>query len=452
MNKRLSLLLATFASGLYLLSAQAQAETLLDIYQQARENDHIFQAAKADLDAGEQNSAINRAALLPQISASAFYTDYNESVTAQDITTDDDTTARGYSINLTQNIINLQVWYQAKVGGYLSDLAGAQYVQGMQGLILRTATAYFDALEAVDNLASANAEKESYSQQLEQTKQRFEVGLTAITEVHEAQARYDSAVANQLIAEGGLGIAFEALEVLTGKSYQSISPLKEDFPVVPPEPAAREPWVKQAQQNNADLKVAQYQRQTAAAAAKAAKAGHLPTLSGSLTYNDGNTDLPGQEPDYVERDGLTANLTLQVPIFTGGGVSASRRQAAAQALSAKELYLQTQRAVVQTTRASHLRVLTTAATVKALRQAIRSNQSALEATQAGYDVGTRDLVDVLNAQRLLFIAQRDYFEGLYNYVLTTLELKQAAGTLSEKDVVELNSWLNRERSVGLNSK
>lgn len=446
MKQRLSLALSSIICCASIYSQSVTAETLLDIYQQAQQNDHLFQSAKANLAAGLEDETINRAALLPQISAGAEYAESRKTNKITD--SDQDGRNQGYSINLNQNLINFRAWNTSSQGKALADLARAQYLKDQQDLILRTARAYFDALKAVDNLASANAEKESYSHQLEQTKQRFEVGLTAITEVHEAQARYDSGVANQLIAEGGLGIAFEALEVITGQSYTGLSPLKEGFPVEPPTPAQREPWEEEALKYNVDLKLAEHQRESADALAKAAKSEHYPVVTGALSYGNQRQDQ-FQNPAFdTESEGFTVGVNLQVPIFAGGGISATRRKAASQALSVKELYFQTRRAVVQTTRASHLRVITAAATVDARKQAILSNQSALEATQAGYDVGTRDLVDVLNAQRLLYIAQRDYFDALYAYVLATLELKQAAGTLTENDVVELNSWLDRSHSVG----
>jgi len=197
--------------------------------------------------------------------------------------------------------------------------------------------------------------------------------------------------------------------------------------------------------NNATLKSSWFAAQSAEAAAKSAKAQHLPTLSGSVRY--GNTERDVEDDTVLDQTATTVQLDLSVPLFAGGGISAARRQAANQYVQARELYLQTQRDTVQNARSRHLDVLTTAATVKARQQAITSSRSALEATQAGYDVGTRDLVDVLNAQRNLYSAQRDYYNALYSYVVATLQLKQAAGVLVAADIGELNQWLDKSRAV-----
>lgn len=450
MNKRLNFSLGTLLCAATLVSQSSSAETLKEIYEQALQNDHQFKAAQADYAAGLENKNIARAALLPQITASAGWseTDSHNNLPVP-VGADADSTLRqqSYGVGLQQSLVNIPAWYNYNRGKTLSNQAEAQFVNAEQTIILRTTNAYFDALKAVDSLATAKAEEEALAHQLEQTKQRFEVGLTAITEVHEAQAAFDSATANRLVAEGNLGIAFEALEVITGESYQSLKPLKTEFPVQPPAPLERAPWEKLALENNAQLKIASFQSEAAALAAKAAKGAHLPTLNGSISYGNQRTDLYENPTSDSDADALTVGLSLTVPLFAGGGTSASRRQAANVALSAKEALFKVQRDVVQATRSAHLGVLTSAATVKARQQAITSSRSALEATQAGYDVGTRDLVDVLNAQRNLYTAQRNYYDALYSYVIATLQLKQAAGVLASADINELDTWLDQARSV-----
>jgi len=448
MKTRIASGLSSVCCALVLLTQTSQAETLQDIYAQALANDHRFKAAQAQRDAGVENRGITRAGLLPQIAGTA---DWSKTRLDTEVATQTrpagkyDLESTGYGASLRQSIIDLSTWYNYSRGKALADTAEAQFVLAQEDLILRTANAYFAALQAVDNLATAKAEQDALAHQLEQTKQRFAVGLTAITEVHEAQAAYDSATANRLVAEGSLGIAFEALEVLTGQSYSGLSPLSEQFPVTPPEPLNRDEWVKLALDNNASLKAAWFAAQSAEASAKAAKSAHLPTLTGSLTYGHSEQEL--EDISIEDQNAATVRLDLSVPLFSGGGISASRRQAAAQYVQARETYLQTQRDTVQNTRSRHLDVLTTAATVKARLQAITSSRSALEATQAGYEVGTRDLVDVLNAQRNLYSAQRDYYNALYSYVLATLQLKQAAGVLVAADVSELDQWLDKSRTV-----
>ncbi len=447
MKIRIASGLSSLCCALILLSQTTRAETLQDIYRQAVENDHRFKAAQAQRDAGVENKNLSRAALLPQIAGDASWqkSDVENDVVSAQNPAKYDGTQTVYGVGLNQSIINLSNWHRYSQGRALADTAEAEFLIAQEDLILRTSRAYFDALQAVDNLATAKAEEDALGHQLEQTKQRFAVGLTAITEVHEAQAAYDSATANRLVAAGNLGIAFEALEVLTGQSYRSLSPLLDDFPVAPPEPSNREEWVKMALDNNASLKASWFAARSAEANAKAAKADHFPTLGGSIRY--GNTGRDLDDDTVLDQTATTVQLDLSVPLYAGGGISASRRQAANQYVQARELYLQTQRDTVQNTRSRHLDVLTTAATVKARKQAITSSRSALEATQAGYDVGTRDLVDVLNAQRNLYSAQRDYFNALYSYVIATLQLKQAAGVLVAADVSELDQWLDKSRAV-----
>lgn len=438
----------------------AQADTLKEVFLYALENDHQFKAAQAELEAGEEYRNLGRAGLLPQIGGEASWTrSYPRSIgTIPDADVDgtgadaeDDTAAaigeydtKEYFVGLNQNLINFGAWYTYQRGQALANVAEAQFIVAQQNLIIRVAEAYFDALQAVDNLISAKAEEDALSHQLEQTKQRFEVGLTAITEVHEAQAAFDSATANRLVADGNLGIAFEALEVLTGRAHERLAPLGNDFPVDSPEPLARDEWVEQALAQNAALQAAKFEANAAEEAAKVARSEHLPTLSGTAGYRKVEQDVYLGQPDS---EGGVIGLNLNVPLYSGGTVSANRRQSYAQYIAERERYLATQRDVIQQTRSYHLGVLTSAATVKARAQAITSARSALEATQAGYDVGTRDLVDVLNAQRNLYRNQRDYYDALYVYVMSTLQLRQAAGTLSAEDVESLNQWLDESRAA-----
>lgn len=435
------------------ISQHAMAEDLVEVYQKALDNDHTFRAAEAAYNAGRENKAIGRSNLLPSINASASWSDTSSEslgnhVGADPFPSTTDTVASGYSISLEQPLFDMAAWARFKSGAANADLAGAQYESDKQNLIIRAAQAYFDTLLAVDTLTTALAEENALSHQLEQTKQRFEVGLTAITEVHEAQAVYDSAVADRLLAEGQVSISFEALEVITGESYEFVSPLKADFPVSLPVPASREEWVQRALGNNYQLKVASARAEAARQNSKAALAGHLPRLTGSLGYSDRNRDSETSYQSAItdmsdfDTEEESISLTLTVPIFNGGGTSASRRQSKQLAIQARENYLQTQRDIVQQVRSLHLSVETSVATVKARRQAITSSESALEATQAGYEVGTRDLVDVLNAQRNLFRAKRNYYDALYRYIINSLQLKSAAGVLQEDGLQELNVWLD----------
>lgn len=464
MSKYTKISMAALFLAVTPFSALLQAETLEDIYRQALTNDHQFRAAQAAFEAVQEDKAIGRAGLLPQLGAEGSWNKSEVTREGEIVEFDPDagpfiapafaegnTTRSGYSISLSQPLFDLGAWYGYKQGKVSSQIAAAELNSAEQNLIIRTAQAYFDALEAVDALETARAEEEALSHQLEQTKQRFEVGLTAITEVHEAQAAFDSATANRLLAEGQLGISFEALEVITGRPYNNISPLQREFPVTPPTPLEREEWVEFALENNFELRAAKLSAEFAKQTAKIRKAAHFPTLSAGANVSDFDTESDNGDLSLndttLNEQVESVGVTLTVPLFSGGAISAQRRQAAARYIEARELYLLTQRDLVQVTRSAYLSVVTSVATVKARQQAIRSSQSALEATQAGYEVGTRDLVDVLNAQRNLFRAQRDYYDALYTYVLGTLRLKEAAGMLSVDDVLALSNWLDPEKSV-----
>ena len=438
------------------ISLHCYSETLEEIYKLALENDHTYKAAEANLKAGKENKNLGRAALLPQINGNYNWNDNHEWKDGNELNQDRtalvevDTPAfgtknSGYSVTLSQPLFNLAAWHGYKQLNYVVAISKVEFEAAKQSLILRTATAYFDALQADESLATAVAEEKAFAQQLEQSRKRFEVGLTAITEVHEAQAAYDSAVANRLIAEGQLGIAFEALEVITGSPIAKLSPLKTQFPVSQPEPQDRKEWVNFALENNLTLQSTSLNAKSARANVNVKKSDHLPTVTGSLSYSNNNyTDDVNQDIDTQSR---SVSVTVNVPIFAGGSTSASRRQAHQEYLAAKENLYQAQRDTVQSARSSHLSVVTGVASVKARKQAITSNQSALDATQSGYEVGTRDLVDVLNAQRNLYRAQRDYQEALYTYILNTLSLKEVAGLLSDNDISELNKWLDETKSV-----
>ena len=359
-----------------------------------------------------------------------------------------------YGVSLEQPLLDVSAWKNYQQGSRVARAAQAQLGTATQSLIIRTATAYFDALEAVDNYKTAIAEEKALASQLDQVKQRYEVGLTAITEVHEAQAAYDSVLAVRLQAEGELGIRFDALEVLTGRPYSQLAPLHESFKAQEPQPAARESWVERAQANNYALKAAKFSAEAAHYNAQAQKAAHLPTITASASYTDSETDGENFNPEtgnientLFESESHEVSISLRVPLFNGGSVSARRRQAYQEYIEQKENYNQTKRNITQDARARHLSVVTSAATVRARAQAIVSNQSALDATQAGYDVGTRDFVDVLNAQRNLYRAQRDYFTAVYDHILNELRLQETAGTLDEEDVVALDQQLQQNAQV-----
>ncbi|HCO61671.1 MAG TPA: secretion protein [Porticoccaceae bacterium] len=441
------------------------ADTLSDIYQLALTNDPTLRAANAAFNAGKESIPLGRAGILPKITASAEFTDGDgdrsnfrtlnidgnsfESGAAGD--NDDET--ESYSVSLSQPLFDLPAWFTFKQGYDLDQQAEAQFAADQQSTIVRVTEAYIDVLRANENLVTSLAEQRAIGRQLEQTKERFDVGLLPITDVHEAQAAYDSAMVNTLEAQSALDIAFEGLEVITGQRHQELAGLSSEFPIKETEPADSKSWVEFSQQNNFALEVSRLAMTAAEKTAKAKRAEHLPTLTASLGYSNFHRDGhflrdDGNTQPFAEDDEPTVfSLRLDAPIFTGGLVSAERRKAYQDYLQAQELYLLKQRQITQQARSQHLSVSTDAARVKARKQAITSATSALEATDAGYEVGTRNIVDVLISQRVLYQAQRDYANARYDYIISMLKLREVAGQLSPEHLAELDRWLSQEIKI-----
>jgi outer membrane protein len=275
------------------------------------------------------------------------------------------------------------------------------------------------------------------------------VGLIAITDVHEARAAYDASFAQRLADEGNLAVAYELLAVLTGQAHDNLWPLSKEFPVIDPVPMDRAEWVKFSLENNWSLKAALYAMEAAQDNATAKRYEHAPKLSGNLSYEktrvDGTQDTTPSSlfsfPPDSDATTKIAMLKLTVPIYSGGYTSSAQRQAYEQYNVALERRVEAERNVVQSTRARHIAAITDVQRVQARGQSIVSAQSALEATRAGYEVGTRNIVDVLQTQRSFFSSQRDFADARYDYVIDMMKLKQQAGTLSPKDINDLNEWL-----------
>ncbi len=429
----------------------ASANTLLDIYELALKNDAQIKANKASYEAGKEYAAIARAGLLPQVNARYNYSDSKGDYTETPVSTrigETNSKTKDWGITLDQPLFNMSAWYDYKKGQKLSNQAEAIYGADQQSLIVRVASAYFNVLRSVDKLETTIAEQNAFAHQLDQVKQRFDVGLVAITDVHEAQAAYDSALAATLEARGSLSISYEALEVLTGKPEDQIAPLSEKFPVVTPTPADRAEWVNFALKNNYNLKAAKFNAEAAENNADSARADFLPTVTASLGKTKRNVDGDFEKfPFANENEGSSVSVGVNIPIFSGLRTSSLARQAVSLGLQAQEQYNSTQRNTIQNTRSLHLSVETDVARVTARKQATISNQSALEATQAGYEVGTRNLVEVLQAQSKLYQARRDYSNALYDYVINTIKLREVAGMLTPADVQEVDKWLQEGAPV-----
>ena len=421
---------------LVLLSSSAKAETLADIYQSAVKHDPIAGAAKASYKANKETLKQGRAVLLPQLIASSSKAEptSNENI-APAITT--------YRASLSQSLFNMPAWFQFQSAKKMDLVAEATFAAQQQSLIIRVSEAYFNVLRAYDNKQTRNAEELAIQRQLEQVTERFEVGLLPITDVHEIQAIFDDASVNSLEAKGALDIAFEQLQFLSGKNHNQLAGLKDSFSAEVPSPISVESWVEFALANNFELRASQLTQQAADETAKAAKAQHLPKVTISADYSKRDAEATASAGAIMSEE-TAINLNLSMPIFSGGLTSSQARQATFQAQTAEQNYIASKRNTMQAARSNHHSAITNAARVEARKQAITSAESALKATQAGYEVGTRTIVDVLLAQRTLFQAKRNYSNARYDYILSMMRLKQVAGQLSPKDIFELNNWLSSE--------
>lgn len=435
------------------------AESLAEVYELAKLNDPVIQAAEANFNISTAAKEISRASLLPQLRASGSFTNTDTDGTTdgffntqsqqrvnQTISSSSNNDRLSLRGDLSQTLFDLPAWYRFKSSAESKRRAAADFDRAKQELILRTSQAYIDVLRSIDNYQTLEAEEKALASQLEQTNQRFEVGLVAITDVHEAQAVQDDVRARLLMSKGNLGIAFEGLRVLTGKEHKSITPFSSQLPVIDPVPTDPNEWVNNALKYNVALASAQSAEKAAEYNAKSRKAEHLPTLTARVSYDDSETDVDEGigNPFAFDSQSTTVQygITLDVPIYLGGSISNGRKQAKYELRQATAQRKGTERNLIQTTRSLYLTVATGVAQVKARRQSIISSESALEASKAGYEVGTRNLVDVLVAERNLYQARRDYFNTRYDYIINHLELKQSAGTLGERDLLALQQWMD----------
>jgi outer membrane protein len=438
-----------FSLGLLAISlswSQAQADNLMDIYRLALANDPTLKIDEANFRANAEALAQGRSALLPQINGSAGISNSltfsqknkNDNKPGNQVNTRVRDT--NYGITLTQSIFNLADWFTFASGKALSKQARADIANSQQDLIIRVATAYFNVLQAKDNLAFAVAQEQATQRQYERAQQQFEVGLIAITGVSQAKAEYDAQVANRIDLENQLADAREALSAITNKQHETLSSLKESFPIISIEGKSQQ-WVSKALNDNYGVKSAQFALDSSRELARAAKAGHLPTLDANADYMLDNQRSNNPAQRLGPRRGYTLGLTVAVPIFSGGNISSLSRQAQDKMIAAQQTLVKTNRTLIQNTRNFFRAVNKDVLQVQAQKQAIVSSEAALKATEAGYEVGTESAVDVLTTRQNLFQARSNYAAARYSYILDSLRLKQASGQLSPQDLFNINKWL-----------
>jgi len=451
MNKVKNINALLLIIGIFAVPSTTNAASLLEIYQQALQGDPQIHEAEARRLAALEAKPQARGVLLPQVTVGGRWSTFDTEGSSfslglnRTVEVTQSTDQRTFSANLTQTLFRWDQIVNLKRADKIVAKAEAVRETAQQDLIIRVAQRYFDVLAAEDRLTSIHADRTAIARQLEQAKQRFEVGLIAITDVQESQAAYDQSVANEIGAKRSLATARNFLREITGEYVSALSAPKEEFPLRLPEKSERD-WVDLSLSQNLSLVASRLDEKLARDEISFRKNGHYPTvdlfvrtdkqIDDGTGTNDGNPSI--NDSDF---DTDTIGIQFSIPIFAGGAVSSRVREAVYLHRASREQLQRVTRETERQSRDAYLGVLAEQSRVEALEQAVSSSQTALEATQAGFDVGTRTIVDVLNSQFSLYVAITNYYQSRYDYILNVLRLKQAAGTLQVQDLEEIDQWL-----------
>ena len=447
--------------GWVALTASASGADLLEVYTRALSNDPQIREADATRKASRESKPQALAALLPQVSGtwsrdkdntdglsrSQFV--LNGGIVPSDRSGNGDATTKRWSVDLRQNVFSWANWVALKRADRQVAQAEADYLAASQDLISRVAERYFDVLAAGDTVDAQESAFAAISRQLEQADKRFEVGLIAITDVQEAKAARDSAAAATIAAKRSLASTEEFLREITGEKYASLAKPGAAMPLQVPDPNSEDKWVELSMAQNLALVSSRLQADIARDNVRAAFGGHLPTVDlvagRTNTRQDSETRLRtptgALSTGTSDQDGDSYTIQVNVPLFSGGATQSRVRQSEYQWQAARERLTRVSRQTERLARDAYLGVSSEISRVNALRQALESSQTALKATEAGYEVGTRTAVDVLDARRALVAAQTNYARSRYDYVLNVLRLRLASGTLDQRALEEVNAWL-----------
>lgn len=445
MKKLLPLFIGLSLSG---FSVVSQAEDLVQVYQQARLSNPDLRSSAADRDAAFEKINEARSPLLPQLGLGADYTyedDFRDSSGLHS------KTASG-SLQLTQTIFDMSKWRELTLQEKTAGIQDVSYQTAQQKLILDTATAYFNVLNAIDTLSYIEAQKQSIYRQLDQTTQRFNVGLVAITDVQNARAQYDSVLANEVTARNALDNNVEILRQVTGNYYPNLASLNVDrFSTQKPQPVNA--LLKEAENRNLSLLSARLSQDLARETIRSAESGHLPTLDLTASTGLSNSKYGGRRANQTSStsDNISGanqvGLSFSLPLYSGGSVTSQVKQAQYSYVAASEQLESAHRSAIQTVRSSFNNVNASISSIEAYRQAVVSAQSSLDAMEAGYQVGTRTIVDVLDATSTLYNAKQQLADARYSYMINELNIKSALGTLNEQDLQALNTRLGKDVST-----
>jgi outer membrane protein len=436
----------TLACALLLSGTPAIAADLLEIYRLALASDPVYSAARASWTASQEKMPQGLAGLLPQASLSAS-TQYND----RDLRFRNPTIAgsqaqynsNSTSVSVSQPLYRKQNFVAYDQGKTQVALADVQFASVGQDLILRVSQAYFDVLLASANLSFTQAQKTAIGQQLAQAKRNFEVGNATITDTHEAQARYDLVTAQEIGAQADVEVKNRTLEQLIGRPAPALAGPARNFSPTPPTPNAMEPWVERARTNGLAVRIAQETLNFQSQDVVRNRGAHYPTVDAYASLTDSGQGSGVQGGTGTDTTSKIIGLQLAIPLYQGGIVNSRVREALANEDKARLDLENARRSAELAARQGYLGVTSNIAQVRALEAAVISNQSSLDSTILGQQVGVRTQVDVLNAQQLLFSARRDLAQARYNYIASFLRLIAAAGELDEEDLQRINSWLEK---------
>ena len=422
----------------------AHSADLLEIYRLAQQNDPAYAAARHDFEAAREARPQARAALLPQATFTASRSEDDQ----RDLDTNqsDSFTSEQYSLSLRQTLFNWEQFVGLNRADAEIARAEAELANADQDLIQRVAEAYFAVLAAEEEERFARAEAEAIERQLEQAEERFDVGLIPVTDVKAAQASYDLAVSRQIEARNEIDNAREALRAIVERRVGPLARVGEELPLEKPDPDDASEWVERAVEQNPEYLAARAASEASRQGVRQARAGHYPEvdLTASRTRQETDTDFLGdgiqqQRGGDTETDSIGVEVSL--PLFRGGATVSGSREARAQFESAQEGMVEARRSVEQRTRDAFRGMESRISQVRSLRLAVESNEASVAAEEAGFEVGTRTTVDVLDALRDLFEAERDFANARFEYILNRLRLQAAAGTLDVDELRRVNAWL-----------
>ena len=423
------LLLPSLISTTLAVSGMVSAGPLADLYQLALENDPQLKRAEALFLAGQEAPVQGKAGLLPQIGFSARTNRNAESL---------NTGSSNYGISLEQPVFNAAAYYGFQSSLLSADKSTIEFSKAEQEIIIRSVTAYLEVLRSMSALDNAEAQERALQRRLDQVNAQFEVGLIAITDVQEAQAAYDLAAVQRIDALGSLDNSFQALERLAGQSFNDLAYLNSEYPILAVEPSDPQPWLEKALQNNLSLQIVETETEISRRDVQVAQGNRLPKVNLSITNT--NSRFHGSGSSNWNDDNQVT-LSMNVPIFSGGDLLSKQRQAEHRQIAAVHNAEDVRREITEGTRTLLRTLQTSAQGVKARQQSILSRETALRATEEGFNVGTRNVVDVLQAEQNLFEARREYENARINHINALFQFKQTIGTLSPDDLFALDEWL-----------